>query len=276
MVLNFQVSVQECAPLNGSTERSGSREVEGGKFRCFRRASRQFDYKAEPTRPDDCLRTRTHLRFVQGVDQNFIVQDVALGVEEQLQDPVLDGLELVLVRVDAHHQLVPLVLQVWPLQADHVTEEPGRSSYTAIAKGREGGSGQGGGKEREREEGAEGRIKRRDGGRGGKGKPRNVCAIGRSAGNLRAHRNLGRHERAPNKRKRAEKKQRIGCSPEQLILQARLGDGEVDDRHLDAHFRQVVRVGHFSRHVKPAGQAISTRTGEPNGATVQTLVCRKQ
>ena len=40
--------------------------------------------------------------------------------------------------------------------------------------------------------------------------------------------------------------------PEQLILQARLGDGEVDDSYLDAYFRQIVRVRQFSCHVKPS------------------------
>ena len=39
--------------------------------------------------------------------------------------------------------------------------------------------------------------------------------------------------------------------PEQLILETRFGDSEVDDGYLDAHFREVVWVGHFGGHVKP-------------------------
>ena len=38
--------------------------------------------------------------------------------------------------------------------------------------------------------------------------------------------------------------------PEQLILQARLGHGEVDDGDLDAHFGQVGWVGHLGCHVE--------------------------
>ena len=40
--------------------------------------------------------------------------------------------------------------------------------------------------------------------------------------------------------------------PEELVLQSRQGDGEVDDGHLDADLREVVRVGHFGCHVEPA------------------------
>ena len=39
--------------------------------------------------------------------------------------------------------------------------------------------------------------------------------------------------------------------PEQLILETRFGDSEVDDGYLDTHFREVVWVGHFGGHVKP-------------------------
>lgn len=40
--------------------------------------------------------------------------------------------------------------------------------------------------------------------------------------------------------------------PEQLILQAWLGDSEVDDCYLDAYFWQIVRVRQFSCHVEPS------------------------
>lgn len=40
--------------------------------------------------------------------------------------------------------------------------------------------------------------------------------------------------------------------PEQLILQAWLGDSEVDDGYLDAYFWQIVRVRQFSCHVEPS------------------------
>ena len=36
-----------------------------------------------------------------------------------------------------------------------------------------------------------------------------------------------------------------------MILKTRLGDGEIDDGDLDAHFRQIVGVRHLRRHVEP-------------------------
>ena len=39
-------------------------------------------------------------------------------------------------------------------------------------------------------------------------------------------------------------------SPEQLILEAALRDGEVDQGDLDAHLRQVVRVAQLGGHVQ--------------------------
>ena len=44
-------------------------------------------------------------------------------LEEQLEDPVLDGLELVLVSVDPDDELVTLFLQVRSLQSHHVTAD---------------------------------------------------------------------------------------------------------------------------------------------------------
>lgn len=38
--------------------------------------------------------------------------------------------------------------------------------------------------------------------------------------------------------------------PEQLVLQASLGDSKVDDGHLDTDLRQVVRVGELCGHVE--------------------------
>eukprot|EP00976_Prorocentrum_cordatum_P073780 1181260-Prorocentrum_minimum.AAC.3 len=38
--------------------------------------------------------------------------------------------------------------------------------------------------------------------------------------------------------------------PQQLVLQPLGGDGEVDHRHLDAHLRQVVRVGQLGGYVE--------------------------
>ena len=40
--------------------------------------------------------------------------------------------------------------------------------------------------------------------------------------------------------------------PEQLILQAWLGDSEINDGYLDAYFWQIVRVCQFSCHVEPS------------------------
>jgi hypothetical protein len=39
--------------------------------------------------------------------------------------------------------------------------------------------------------------------------------------------------------------------PQELIFQARYCDGEVDDGDFDADLRQVVRIRHFTCHVKP-------------------------
>ena len=55
-------------------------------------------------------RISCYLGLVEGVDELLIVEDVALGLEHQLEDAVLDGLELVAVGVDPHDQLVPLLL----------------------------------------------------------------------------------------------------------------------------------------------------------------------
>ena len=42
----------------------------------------------------------------------------------------------------------------------------------------------------------------------------------------------------------------IFVSPENLVLQAFLGDGEVDDGDLDADLGEVGRVGHLAGHVE--------------------------
>ena len=63
----------------------------------------------------------TDLRFVEDIDELLVVQDVSLRLKQQLEDPVFDGLELVLVGVDAHDQLVPLLLKVWTLQPHDLT-----------------------------------------------------------------------------------------------------------------------------------------------------------
>lgn len=39
--------------------------------------------------------------------------------------------------------------------------------------------------------------------------------------------------------------------PEQLIFKAWLSNGEVNNGHFDAHFRQIMRIGQFSCHIKP-------------------------
>ena len=101
---------------------------------------------------------RRALGVIQGIHELLIVQYVALGLEQHLQDLVLDGLQLVLVTIDRLYQLVALLLQVRPLQPHHVAQD--------------------------------------------------------------------------------------------LVLEARLGHAEVDDRHLDAHLGQVVGVGHLARHVE--------------------------
>jgi len=64
--------------------------------------------------------TSTHLGLLQGDHQLFVVQNVAFGGEEELEDAVLDGLQLVAVGVDTNDQLVPLLLQVRLFQTNHV------------------------------------------------------------------------------------------------------------------------------------------------------------
>lgn len=59
---------------------------------------------------------------MQGLDELLIVQDVALRGEEEPQDAVLDLFQLVAVGVDAHNQLVPLLLQMRALQTHNFTE----------------------------------------------------------------------------------------------------------------------------------------------------------
>ena len=61
--------------------------------------------------------------------------------------------------------------------------------------------------------------------------------------------------------------------PEELVLQSRQGDGEVDDGHLDADLREVVRVGHFGCHVEPAcrGQCAYIHTYSMYTHTVQYI-----
>jgi hypothetical protein len=44
---------------------------------------------------------------------------------------------------------------------------------------------------------------------------------------------------------------RVSLLPQELIFQARYCDGEVDDGDFDADLRQVVRIRHFTCHVKP-------------------------
>ena len=70
-----------------------------------------------------------YLRFIERINQLLIVQDVALRFKEQLKDAILDGLELVLISVDADNQLVPLLLQVRTLQSHNITVSKKGSSY---------------------------------------------------------------------------------------------------------------------------------------------------
>lgn len=62
-----------------------------------------------------------YLGFVESVDEFFIVQDITLRLEQQLQDSILNGFELVLVCIDPHNQLISLLLKIWTLQTDNVT-----------------------------------------------------------------------------------------------------------------------------------------------------------
>ena len=73
-----------------------------------------------------------YLGLVEGVDELFIVQNVALRLKEQLQDSVLNGLQLVLVRIDPDDQLVPLLLQVWSLKSHNITEDSNNSSHWTL------------------------------------------------------------------------------------------------------------------------------------------------
>ena len=63
----------------------------------------------------------TYLGISQCGDKLLIVENVSLGLKQQLEYPVLYGFQLVLVGVDLHNQLVTLLLQVWPLQAYNIT-----------------------------------------------------------------------------------------------------------------------------------------------------------
>ena len=67
-------------------------------------------------------RLRGRLRVVERVDELLVVEYVALGLEQHLEYLVLDGLELILVVVDAHDETVALLLEVGPLQTHHVAE----------------------------------------------------------------------------------------------------------------------------------------------------------
>jgi len=64
---------------------------------------------------------QSYLGVIESVDELLIIEDVSLGLEQQFEDPVLDGLELVLVCVDLQDELVPLLLQLRPLQTHHFT-----------------------------------------------------------------------------------------------------------------------------------------------------------
>ena len=69
----------------------------------------------------------TYLGLIECVDEILIVQDVALRLKEKLQDAIFNCLQLILVSIDPHNELVSLLLQVWTLQPNNIT---GRISKT--------------------------------------------------------------------------------------------------------------------------------------------------
>ena len=74
-------------------------------------------------------RLSTHLGLVKREDQLLVVEDVALRGEQHVQDLVLDGAQLGLVRVDLHDQLVTRLLNPGLLQSDNVTEGRRREGW---------------------------------------------------------------------------------------------------------------------------------------------------
>lgn len=63
----------------------------------------------------------TDLGLVERVDELLIVQDIALRLKQQLEDPVFYGFQLVLVSVDTDDKLVTLFLKVRSLQLHNIT-----------------------------------------------------------------------------------------------------------------------------------------------------------
>ena len=73
--------------------------------------------------------SRPHLGLVKSEDQLLVVEDVALRGEQHVQDLVLDGAQLGLVRVDLHDQLVTRLLNPGLLQSNNVTEGRRREGW---------------------------------------------------------------------------------------------------------------------------------------------------
>ena len=91
----------------------------------IRQALVPFIHQYSPLPPSDRPESRPHLGLVERQDELLIVEDVALGGEQHVQDLVLDGAQLRLVGVDLHDQLVAGLLDLGLLQSHHVPA-PGR------------------------------------------------------------------------------------------------------------------------------------------------------